>query len=270
MTHEPAKSRFVKRSLWSLALAFGLGLGLATGKAAAAGEMNPDADEILRSMSKFLAGTKAFSVNADVSFEFMTVEAQKLQLNSRATVLMERPANFHATRQGRFADAEVFFDGSRITVHGKDLKAYVQRDLSGTIDDALRAMEAATGLVMPGADLLFADPYAVLVSGATSSGYHGLAFVGGVRAHHLAFRTPIVDWQIWVQDGAQPLPLKYVVTTKRLAGAPQYSVQLSQWNLKPTVKADSFKFVPPPGTEKLEALPVDETGEIVVPGEVRK
>ena len=103
---------------------------------------------------------------------------------------------------------------------------------------------------------------AVLAAGATSSGYHGLAVVGGVKAHHLAFRTPIVDWQIWVQDGDQPLPLKYVVTTKRLTGAPQYSVQLSQWNLKPSIPAGCFKFVAPPGVEKLKALPVDSTGEI--------
>jgi hypothetical protein len=66
-----------------------------------------------------------------------------------------------------------------------------------------------------------------------------------------------------VQDGDQPLPLKYVVTTKRLAGAPQYSVQLSQWNLKPSVAASRFKFVAPAGVQKMKALPVDETGEII-------
>lgn len=258
----------LRRALAGAALALGLLLP-ATPVLAAEG-LNPDADEILRSMSKFLAGTPAFSVNADVSFEFMTVETQKLQLNSRATVLLERPSKFHATRQGRFADTELFFDGSQVTIYGKDLKAYVQQDLKGSIDDAIRAVEASSGLALPGADLLFADPYAVLIAGVTSSGYHGLALVGGVKAHHLAFRTPIVDWQIWVQDGDQPLPLKYVVTTKRLTGAPQFSVQLSQWNLKPSIPAGRFKFVAPPGVEKLQALPVDDTGEITNPEGGRK
>lgn len=252
-TQRPASSG-LRRALAGASLA--LGLALPAASALAAEGLNPDADEILRSMSKFLAGTQAFSVTADVSFEFMTVDAQKLQLNSRATVLMERPSRFHATRQGRFADTELFFDGSQVTIYGKTLKAYVQQDLTGSIDDAIRALEAATGLAMPGADLMFSDPYAVLTAGVTSSGYHGLATVGGVKAHHLAFRTPIVDWQIWVQDGDQPLPLKYVVTTKRLAGAPQYSVELSQWNLKPAVAAGRFKFTPPAGAERLPSLPV--------------
>ena len=260
MKNEKAARPGLRRKLLSASLA--VGLGLMTGSALAADALNPDADEILRAMSKFLAGTPAFSVVGDVSFEFMTVEAQKLQLNSRATVLMQRPAKFHIARQGRFADAEMYFDGSQLSIYGKNLKAYVRHDLAGTADDAIRAVEALSGLAMPGADLLFSDPYAVLSAGVTSSSYHGLATVGGVQAHHLAFRTPIVDWQIWVQDGAQPLPLKYVVTTKRLAGAPQYSVQLSQWNLKPAVGAGSFSFTPPAGVERLAALPVDATGEI--------
>jgi hypothetical protein len=253
----------LRRRLLSASLA--IGFGLMSGAAMAADGLNPDADELLRSMSKFLAGTKAFSVVADVSFEFMTVEAQKLQLNSRASVLMERPSKFHIARQGRFADVELTFDGRQISIHSKNLNAYLQHDLAGTADDAMRAVEALSGLSMPGADLLFSDPYAVLSAGVTSSSYHGLATVGGAKAHHLAFRTPIVDWQIWVQDGEQPLPLKYVVTTKRLAGAPQYSVQLSQWNLKPAIGAGSFKFTPPAGAQRLKSLPLDETGEIKTP-----
>lgn len=268
MKHAYGARAPARRALLAVALA--LGFGLTAGSASAAGAMNPDADEILRSMSKFLAGTKAFSLVADTSLEFMTVDAQKLQLNGRATLIMERPARFYATRQGRFADAELFYDGSQLTVHGNSLKAYVQQDLPGTIDQAIAALETASGFSMPGADLLLSDPYAVLTMGVTSSSYHGLAVVGGVKAHHLAFRTPSIDWQIWVQDGEQPLPLKYVITTKRLAGAPQYSVEIGQWNLKPTIPAGRFKFVAPPGVEKLKALPVDETGELKTPEEAKK
>jgi hypothetical protein len=39
--------------------------------------------------------------------------------------------------------------------------------------------------------------------------YIGREEVGGSVTHHLAFRNPNVDWQIWIRDGQQPLPLKY-------------------------------------------------------------
>lgn len=235
---------------------------LPAGSAIAAGGVNSDADEILRSMSKYLAGTKAFSVSADIGNEVITTEGQKLQLNSHADLLIERPSRFHITRQGKFADVALFYDGARVTLYGKTLNAYVQKDVAGTLDDAVHAIEQGTGLSLPGADLLLSDPYKALTSGVTSSGYYGKAYVGGVECHHLAFRTPKVDWQIWVKAGDEPLPMKYVITTKWMTGAPQYSVQLSNWNTKPVIAAGQFKFVAPKGAEKLEALPVDETGEI--------
>ncbi|OYY74065.1 MAG: hypothetical protein B7Y40_06515 [Gammaproteobacteria bacterium 28-57-27] len=228
-----------------------------------AGELNPHADEILRAMSEHLANTKAFSVNADISNELITTEGQKLQFNSRATLLVERPSHFYITRQGRFADVALYFDGSKLSLFGKDMNAYMQKDVAGTMDDAIRSLEQGSGLSLPGADLLLANPYAALAPGVTSSAYYGMARIGGIECHHLAFRTPQVDWQLWVQAGKDPLPMKYVITTKWMTAAPQYSVQLSDWNTKPVISPAQFTFVPPADARKLDALTVDDMGEIV-------
>jgi hypothetical protein len=259
MKQEPVRRQGITRGLVAAALA--LAFGLSAGSASAAEGLNPDADEILRSMSTFLAGAKAFSVSVDISNEVITLDAQKLQLNSRATLVAERPSRFYAARKGKFADAELIFDGNKLTVYGKTVNGYVQKDFAGTIDQAISALESGSGLSFPGADLLLADPYAVLSSGITSSGYYGRAFVGGVQCHHLAFRTAKVDWQIWVKDGAEPLPMKYVITSKWMTGAPQYSVELSDWDLKPVIPADRFGFVVPEGAKRLDTLAVDEAGE---------
>jgi len=162
MKQQPITGPSIKRGVLAASLA--LGFGLSAGSAIAAEGLNQNADEILQSMSKFLAGTKAFSVTADISNEFITLEAQKLQLNSHATVLMERPSRFHVTRKGKFADAELIFDGNKLTLYGKTANAYVQKDLAGTTDQAISKMEADSGLSMPGADLLLSNPYAVLSS----------------------------------------------------------------------------------------------------------
>jgi hypothetical protein len=249
-----------KRRLLTVALA--LVAGLAAGPAIAQGGLNKDADEILRSMSTFLGGTKAFSVAADISNEVISKEGEKLQLNGYATVVFQRPAGFYFHRQGRFADVEVFFDGKTVSLFGKNRGIYVQREVAGTTDDAFNMITGNIGVDLPGVDLLVADPYAVLSSGITSSGYHGTDFVQGVECHHLSFREDEVDWQLWVKTGDEPLPMKYVITTKWLTGAPQYSVQMSNWNLKPTIAADRFTFAVPKGATKLETLAVDEAGEL--------
>jgi len=247
-----------------LAASLAVVMNLSAGPALAAEAMNPDADEILRSMSAFLAGTKTFSVSTDISNEIITQQGQKLQFTAYATVLWQRPSNFRLTRKGRFVDAAIIYDGKKLTVLGGNQNVYVQRDVAGTSDDAIHELEGGMGLSLPGADMLLADPYAALTSGLTSSAYYGTTFVGEVECHHLAFRTPDVDWQMWVKVGDEPLPMKYVITTKWMTGAPQYSVQFSQWNTKPVVAASQFEFTPPEGAEKLEAVTVDETGEFVL------
>ena len=125
--------QFLRRGTLSVALAFVA--GLAAGPAMAQGELNKDADEILRSMSTFLGGTKTFSVAADISNEVISKAGEKLQLNSYATVVFQRPAGFYFHRQGRFADAlEVVGPGAGLP------------DAGAEIVDAVLA-EAASGLV---------------------------------------------------------------------------------------------------------------------------
>jgi hypothetical protein len=239
-----------------LALSTILGVGAIA--PAQAQELDPNATEVLQFMSDYLAETEAFSVNADIDFEVVARTGQKLQFSSYATVLMQRPRGLFIQRRGPLADAEIFFDGSQITLFGRRINSYAEIPLSGTIDDAIRTVEAETGLPFPGADLMFSNPYEVLSEGVESSTYLGTAYIDGVEVHHLAFREADVDWQLWVQTGDRPLPMKYVITTKWVTGAPQYAIRLRDWNTNPQIPANRFTFAPPAGATLLEALPPSE------------
>jgi len=71
----------------------------------------------------------------------------------------------------------------------------------------------------------------------------------------------MVDWQIWISKGANPLPLKYVITTKWVTGAPQYSLRLSNWKTGGVDDAQ-FKFTPPADARKVEQVHADAIGEL--------
>ena len=201
-----------------------------------------------------LAGQKQFSVNADVDFEVIATSGQKLQLSSFATVVMQRPSHVHIDRKGMIADFAFIYDGNTLTMQGKNLNIYTQYEGTGTIDDAIRAYEMETGLAAPGADLLLSDPYTVLSEGVESSIYVGTAYINGVECHHLAFREAKVDWQLWVQTGDTPLPMKYVITSKWQTGAPQYELRFRDWNTNPQIDDAQFTFSAPEGAKKLDSL----------------
>jgi hypothetical protein len=261
--------RYRKRQssiIWTAAMAAGIGLALCLGAGAAAGVENvdPDADRILRSMSEFLGGLPAFSMNVDIDNEIVNTDGQKLQLSAFSEIVIERPAKFHVRRRGLFADAEFIFDGRTLTLYGRKQNVYAQFESPGSIDDAIRTFEIETGLDAPGADLLFADPYENLASRLVSGTYLGTGYVDGVACHHLAFRQAKVDWQLWVTTGEEPLPMKYVITSKWVAGAPQYAVRLRDWNTKLRIDSEKFAFSVPAGARKLEKIPVNETGELMI------
>ena len=251
------------KHLFLLVFALIFAFYLAPGPVMSVEDVDPDADNILKSMSSYLGEMEAFSMNADIDFEIVSRNGQKLQFSSFATAVLKRPAEFHIQRKGMIANLDFIFDGKTLTLHGKNLNVYAQIEVPGTIDDAIRAYELETGIPAPGADLLFTDPYTILSSGVDNSVYLGIAYVNGVECHHLAFREAKVDWQLWVKTGDAPLPMKYVITSKWHTAAPQYEIRFRDWDTNPQINDGQFTFSAPEGVTRLETMLVNEMGEFI-------
>ncbi|HVI64522.1 MAG TPA: DUF2092 domain-containing protein [Bradyrhizobium sp.] len=90
-------------------------------------------------------------------------------------------------------------------------------------------------------DLLLTNAYDELMANVLDAKHIGQGVVDGVECEHLAFRGTDTDWQIWIETGARPIPRKYVITSKTLAGAPQY---IKDWNTDAIADANAFVFKP--------------------------
>jgi hypothetical protein len=252
-----------RRNLASAALVLGMLLAVAFAPASAATQkLDPSVDRILKSMASYLTTAKAFSMKADVSLEVILRTGQKLQLCSSYSLLFRRPSEFRVAVKGTVADAEFTFDGKTLTLFGRKPNAYVQRPVAGTIDDAIRAWERETGIAATGADLLLTDVYSILTKGVRSSDYFGIGWANGVECHHLSLRKKNVDVQLWVRTGDRPVPMKYVITTKWMTGAPQFELVLRDWDTSPEIKDGQFVFTAPAGARKLDAVPLQEIDEL--------
>ena len=93
------------------------------------------------------------------------------------------------------------------------------------------------GFDAPGADFLASSPLDSSTMDVTSGAHIGMTYIDEVEVHQLAFRGTEVDWQLWVTAGDKPLPVRYVITSKTLDGAPQYTLQLRNWNTAPQIDA---------------------------------
>jgi hypothetical protein len=111
-------------------------------------------------------------------------------------------------------------------------------------------------IVAPASDLIYADAFEILMQDVTSGFVVGKSVLDGVRCDHLAFRSPHADWQIWIQEGSEPLPRKLVITSRDVLNAPQFTVEMTRWDLAPEFSTQTFTFTPPEDAQGIDFLPV--------------
>ena len=216
--------------------------------------------KILRTMTDHVSKQSILAVKYESDVEVVTPSLEKIQFSASGEVALSRPDKFRASRTGGYADVEIVSDGSTVAVHDRDGKKFAQVQAAGGFDKLVDKLRTDSMIEIPGADLLLSNAFEELSSGVIEGRVVGSGIVDGVPCDHLAFRNLDTDWQIWIESGERPLPRKYVITSKTLATAPQYTLRLRDWKSGDAVAADAFKFTPPSGSNRVEVstLHIDE------------
>jgi hypothetical protein len=214
-----------------------------------------DAAQILKTATDYVAAQQSITARFDTDIEVITPDLQKIQFASSGQLQLKRPDKLRFKRTGGYVDAEMIYDGKTLTLYGNNAKTYVQADDPGTIDHIIDVLQSAAGAAMPGTDLLISHAYAELMANVLDAKHIGQGVVDGVECEHLAFRGVDTDWQIWIETGSRPVPRKYVITSKTLAQAPQYTLRIKDWNTDAVADADAFVFKPPADTTKVSFAP---------------
>jgi hypothetical protein len=203
-------------------------------------------------MTDYVSGLDTVSFDFSADLEAVTTKGIKLQFSASGNVLLDRPDKFSISRTGGHSDIQVVSDAKTLTLFGRGMNAYTQRPAPESLDALINQARSERGVEIPGADLLLANVHEELTGPVTEAMYLGTGVIDGVECEHLAFRTPEVDWQMWVATGDKPFPCKYVVTSKLVEAAPQYQLRVRNWNDSPDIAADAFAFKPSSDAKKVE------------------
>jgi len=211
-----------------------------------------NAKALVKAMSDYLAAQKTISLSYDTVFEVVTKAKQKLQIATSGTAVLERPDKLRTTRKSGFSDTEMVYDGKTLSFLGKGQNAYIQTEAPGTIDSLIDQLRDKFHRQLPGADLLQSDVYDALMTDVTDIKDLGSGIIGGKECDHLAFRAKDTDWQIWIAQGKEPYPCRYVITSKGVDQAPQFTMEVRDWKAGAGVAGADFTFKPPAGARKLD------------------
>lgn len=242
----------MKSRLPTLLALLALAIGGHPDPAGAAPAFDPDSERILKAMSEFIAATPAFTVRTESSLEVVTRDGEKLQFLTPVSASVRRPDRLVTQREGDLADQRFYYNGKSLTLFNPAQNVYATVPAPPTLDEAIDYAREELDIVAPAGDLIGTNAYAALTEDMYESRYLGLSTVAGQRCHHLAFRGNEVDFQIWVEEGKRPLPWRFVITSKKVAGAPQFTTQIVAWDLKPRLRDKDFEFVAPKGASGVD------------------
>ena len=222
-----------------------------------------EAKRLLKAMSDYLDAQKAISFDYDAALEVVTNDKQKLALASSGTVTLNRPDKIRAARAGGFVDVETLFDGKTLTLLGKNANKYTQLEFPGTIDQLIDELRNKYDRPLPAADLLASNSYTALMEDVYDSKDLGSGVINGTECDFLAFRQDEVDLQVWIAQGDNPYPCRYVLTSRLVTDGPQYSVEFRNWNAGEKVAKDDFAFQNSTNAEKIDLKDLqDQTSEL--------
>ena len=213
-------------------------------------ERDPEAIAALEKMGAYLRTLTTFAVRGVGSTEEALANGQTIQYPGSIDLLASRPnrlrANVFSTRKRR----EYFYDGKTFTVFSPRQGFFAVVDAPPTIKELLDTASERLDIVLPLTDLFELGYDPALTAKITSGLFVATDVVGDQVCNHFAFRQEGVDWQIWIRDGAQPLPCKWVITGTDDGNHLDYEMEFT-WDLKPTVPANAFTFVPPVGADRI-------------------
>ena len=215
--------------------------------------------EALNKMGAYLRSLKAFQVDSEVTNDDVLDGGEIITDIRTNTLLSVSPNLLRAELKSDDKDVFLFYDGKNFTVYGKLLNYYATVPAPATTAQLVDKVYNDYGIEIPLVDLFKWGTDQSTIKRITSAMDVGPSTVQGITCEHYAYRQEGLDWQIWIQLGAYPLPRKFVIRTLTDDARPQHTSNLV-WNLAPSYNEAAFAFDPPAGALRITLKDINADG----------
>lgn len=206
----------------------------------------------LKQMSDKLAATQAFTYRSSSSIEMSAVTGQFLTFFIDSEVALQRPNKLRVDLSGDLSTVQLYFDGANVSAFDPKNNLHADAHALATIDDVLDFVINKARINFPSGDFLYSNPYAVMSKDLTHAIIVGPSMVNGVPCEHFAYMNPSINWEVWIEKGANALPMRLAMTYKKAPNFPRFLIEFADWNLNPKLNADTFVFKAPANAKQIE------------------
>ncbi len=217
-------------------------------------QVDPSAVKALSDMSAYLKAQSAFELTSETSLDLVAKDDQKIQLDGVVRYKVRKPNAFVIDIVSDDWNRQYVYDGREFTLSAPKLGFYSTWAAPATIQATIDDIETRFGISVPLDDLFrWSGPDGARADALEAGFLVGTAMIEGVKTNHYAFREGKIDWQIWIQQGDQPLPRKLVIVDRRDPANPAYVARLS-WTLNPPLADEDFAFHPGKDAKRIRVI----------------
>ena len=167
--------------------------------------VSPEAQAVIDRMTCYMRGLKTYSIESWSTRDEVVSFGYKLQHNEHSVTTLQLPTKLRVDVDGDVRNRSFVYDGSKLVMYSPDDAVFVKIDAPDTVGKLIDGI-LDTGIEMPMLDMLYQSHKGGITGDARGGVLVGETNIDGVDCDHLAFRAPSFDWQIWVENGARPLP----------------------------------------------------------------
>ncbi len=222
-------------------------------------DIDPRAHDALRKMSAEIGGARSFSFAGTLVMDEPVAPGQNAQLTRKVKIAVRRPDRVFVECDEGGDLCKVWYSGGTLNMLDGASKSYAVLSVPGRIDAMLDDVAKRDGLTFPLADFIMSDPYRALTADTLTGRYVEQCELDGVACDHLLFTQELIDWQIWIASKGQRVPLRFVIDYKNLRTRPQFTAQLSDWNLHAPTTGTEFTPQLPPDGKKVDLKQLRQT-----------
>lgn len=220
-------------------------------------KIEPEAFADLMEMTGFLSKAEKFSFTADVQYDVLQGNGQKLEFGGAHKVVVVRPDKLYSEVESRDGTKRIFiFDGKAIYYADLTHNVYATVPRPGDINQAIDYFTEDLDMPLPIGQVVSSDVGEMLKKEVYAGGFVGQDTINGILSEHLAFRTENLDFQTWIASEGDPIQTRLVIDYKNYPASPQYTADFKNWNFNPEVEDSLFVFKPADGMQKIEFAPV--------------
>ena len=217
------------------------------------GVVEDGAIDAIKDMSNYLMTANTLAITSNSSLDVVTNDGQRIQLDGVTNYKVRKPG-FVIDYASDIKDRRFIYDGKTFTVYSPKLGFYAQATAPATNKEVLDAIYQKYGMSLHLEDLFrwgSDGANAARIQALRSAYKVGAETLDGVPTDHFAFREDDVDWEVWIKDGDQPLPLKLVIVDRNDPAKPAFSTRL-EWQINPTFSDADFTFVPDANAKRIQ------------------